>query len=244
MRRSVRCPAISRAKTGTASARPIQNRRVMSTSSGFGPASARRDSPARAPCRRSGRAPGRAAESAGASGRCRWRRAALRPASPAAGRGISPDWRRISRGSRRCRRHRSPRRGRLVLRGRRIDRHPAHRVLVLPHRIRPPWPWWAMRRGLGGEVTIRVGGEFRPAAVAAEVIGPPVVLEPISLRSPDRPTCRRPGPSPHGLFAFDQAHRVPRSATASCRLTGRRHRPSHRGKVKARLSQAGMEERR
>ena len=35
-----RCPPISSAKTGTVSARPIQNRRVKSTSSGFGPVSA------------------------------------------------------------------------------------------------------------------------------------------------------------------------------------------------------------
>ena len=35
-----RWPAISRTKTGTASASPIQKRRVMSTSSGLGPVSA------------------------------------------------------------------------------------------------------------------------------------------------------------------------------------------------------------
>ncbi len=36
----VRCPPISSTNTGTASARPIQNRRLMSISSSFGPASA------------------------------------------------------------------------------------------------------------------------------------------------------------------------------------------------------------
>ena len=35
-----RCPPISSATTGTVSNSPIQNRRVMSTSSGLGPASA------------------------------------------------------------------------------------------------------------------------------------------------------------------------------------------------------------
>jgi len=38
--RPARWPPISRAKTGAASARPIQNRRVMSASSGLGPLSA------------------------------------------------------------------------------------------------------------------------------------------------------------------------------------------------------------
>ena len=40
MCRLVRWPPISSAITGTASTSPIQNRRVMSTSSGFGPLSA------------------------------------------------------------------------------------------------------------------------------------------------------------------------------------------------------------
>ncbi len=40
MWRSVRCPPISSATTGTASTTPIQKRRVMSASSGFGPVSA------------------------------------------------------------------------------------------------------------------------------------------------------------------------------------------------------------
>ena len=38
--RPVRCPPISRKKTGMVSASPIQNLRVMSASSGFGPVSA------------------------------------------------------------------------------------------------------------------------------------------------------------------------------------------------------------
>ena len=38
------CPPISKTTTGSVSASPIQNRRVMSASSGFGPASAVTDS--------------------------------------------------------------------------------------------------------------------------------------------------------------------------------------------------------
>ena len=40
MCRLVRCPPISSARTGSVSTKPIQKRRVMSASSGFGPASA------------------------------------------------------------------------------------------------------------------------------------------------------------------------------------------------------------
>ena len=61
------------ATTGTASASPIQNRRVMSASSGFGAGLGASTSAARAPCRRSGRCRARPAGPPGASGRCRSR---------------------------------------------------------------------------------------------------------------------------------------------------------------------------
>ena len=72
MRGPTKWPPISSTMTGSASTRPIQNRRVMSASSGLGPLSAVA-SPAPTPCRRSGRRRGRSGGSRDASGRCRSR---------------------------------------------------------------------------------------------------------------------------------------------------------------------------
>ena len=72
-----RCAIASR-NTGSASAAPIQNRRVMSRSSAFSSGAGARRSSARAPCRTSGSRPDDPARSPDASGRCR-----SRPGKPA-----------------------------------------------------------------------------------------------------------------------------------------------------------------
>ena len=71
--REMRPHGQQRAAAASATA-PIQKRRVMSTSSGFGPSSAVGTSRAPAPCRRSGSCRARPARSRDASGRCRSRR--------------------------------------------------------------------------------------------------------------------------------------------------------------------------
>ena len=65
-----RCAIASR-NTGSASAAPIQSRRVMSRSSAFSSSSGAAPSSAPAPCRTSGNSPDDPARSPGASGRCR-----------------------------------------------------------------------------------------------------------------------------------------------------------------------------
>ena len=122
----------SRARTRAAPApAPIQNRRVMSASSGLGRCLGGDRDPARAPCRRSGRSRGRLAGSPDASGRCRsCLRERARPMRHRR-RDISPGRRRISCGIRPSRNNTCglhARRGASLC----ADRHPFRKRGLLP----------------------------------------------------------------------------------------------------------------
>ena len=127
---SMRWPPISSANTGTVSAKPIQNRRVMSTSSGLGPASADGELRLERHAADRARARARSAGSRDASGRCRSCLPAQAAAYPRLGlqivRGIG---RELLPASGRAEVVRAPVMCVAMLGGMRVDGHAAHRVL-------------------------------------------------------------------------------------------------------------------